>query len=205
MKKLLTVTKSKFYMLRVNFPYAFEQPGASSLEAEHDPLAERKREAAPALEKPATRVSLDDDEDSMESQEKRKEVLAKDKARFEALDAQTAELVKQMEVLKQVDEMNREVIARQQEELRKRRYVEREEDPEIKRLYEQEQERFLKMQETLGDKIDGEIDMDLHGNFTFRPAKGKEEVKTEGIQGPGTYVLRDGKLVPGKAEVREQA
>ena len=26
------------------------------------------------------------------------------------------------------------------------------------------------MQETLAGKIDGEIDMDMHGNFTFRPA-----------------------------------
>jgi hypothetical protein len=51
---------------------------------------------------------------------------------------------------------------------------------EIKSLYEEEQKKFLKMQETLGDKIDGEIDMDLHGNFTFRPAPGKE-VKEEGI------------------------
>lgn len=46
--------------------------------------------------------------------------------------------------------------------------------------------------------------MDLHGNITFRPSKGGEEVK-EGIQGSGTYVIRDGKLVPGKAETREQA
>ena len=60
------------------------------------------------------------------------------------------------------------------------------------------------MGQRLKGKVDGEIDMDLHGNITFRPSKGGEEVK-EGIQGSGTYVIRDGKLVPGKAETREQA
>ena len=43
-------------------------------------------------------------------------------------------------------------------------------------------------------KTDGEISIDLHGN-----------IAKEGIKGTGTYVLRNGKLVEGKAEVREQA
>ena len=49
--------------------------------------------------------------------------------------------------------------------------------------------------------------MDLHGNVSIKGMKyGEEEKKVEeqgGIQGPGTYVLRDGKLVPGKGETRE--
>ena len=63
------------------------------------------------------------------------------------------------------------------------------------------------MQDTLAGKIDGEIDMDMHGNITVRQSPVgslQEELKKEsGIQGSGTYVLRNGKLVPGKAEVRE--
>lgn len=58
--------------------------------------------------------------------------------------------------------------------------------------------------------------MDLHGNVRFRPAdepwvpqtptQTEDKKKDEGgIQGPGTYVLRDGKLVPGQGETREQA
>ncbi len=44
MKKLLTVAKSKFYMLRVNFPQVFERVeheivDQSSSGTEHDPLA----------------------------------------------------------------------------------------------------------------------------------------------------------------------
>lgn len=84
-------------------------------------------------------------------------------------------------------------------------YVEREEDPELKTLFTKERERIDKLSETLYGKIDGEIDMDLHGNITFRePGTKQGEVKT-GIDGSGTYILRDGKLVKGKAEVREQA
>jgi hypothetical protein len=67
--------------------------------------------------------------------------------------------------------MNAPVIAAQQERARKQKYVEREEDPELRRLYEQEQQRFQQMQETLKGKIDGEIDMDMHGNVTFKPAQ----------------------------------
>ena len=93
MKKLLTVSKSKFYMLRVNFPQAFEQVSETNHDFDHDPLAERKRESAPAVESQKASVSLEE-EDSEEARAKKAEVLAKDKARFEALDRQTAELVK---------------------------------------------------------------------------------------------------------------
>jgi hypothetical protein len=49
--------------------------------------------------------------------------------------------------------------------------------------------------------------MDLHGNISYRKPGvkvGSEEIKS-GIDESGTYILRDGKLVKGKAEVREQA
>ncbi len=44
MKKLLTVTKSKFYMLRVNYPKAFEVVVDREINhgQEYDPLAEKK-------------------------------------------------------------------------------------------------------------------------------------------------------------------
>lgn len=44
MKKLLTVTKSKFYMLRVNFPKAFEVVVDRELNQgqEYDLLADKK-------------------------------------------------------------------------------------------------------------------------------------------------------------------
>lgn len=45
--------------------------------------------------------------------------------------------------------------------------------------------------------------MDFAGNITFRKVGDKKE--ESGITDAGTYVLRDGKLVKGKAEVREQA
>jgi hypothetical protein len=44
MKKLLTITKSKFYMLRVNYPKAFEAVVDREInhQEEYDPLAEKK-------------------------------------------------------------------------------------------------------------------------------------------------------------------
>jgi hypothetical protein len=51
--------------------------------------------------------------------------------------------------------------------------------------------------------------MDLHGNITFRPpgvnhgdVSSKEKDKS-GIEDAGTYILREGKLVKGQAEIRE--
>jgi hypothetical protein len=44
-------------------------------------------------------------------------------------------------------------------------------------------------------KVDGEINMDLHGNMDIKHGFGITET--------GTYVLRDGKLVLGKGETRE--
>ena len=49
------------------------------------------------------------------------------------------------------------------------------------------------------------MSMDLHGNFEPVDRENEEEKKTEGITGAGTYVLRNGKLVPGEGMVREQA
>mgnify|MGYP000906967415 CR=1 FL=1 len=63
------------------------------------------------------------------------------------------------------------------------------------------------LSDSLEGTIDGEIDMDLHGNISFRKPgeKGgqfeapKDDVDS-GMTEAGTYVLRDGKLVKGKGE-----
>ena len=47
-------------------------------------------------------------------------------------------------------------------------YVVREEDPTLKEMYDKEQKRFFELSERLYGQIDGEIDMDLHGNISFR-------------------------------------
>lgn len=88
------------------------------------------------------------------------------------------------------------------------RYVEREEDPSLKEMFEKERDRLDKLSERMYGKVDGEIDMDLHGNITLKPVqtpeeKAKAKAKSEGIDDSGTYILRDGKLVKGKAEIRE--
>jgi hypothetical protein len=48
MKKLLTITKSKFYMLRVNFPKAFEV-SVDRDGGDYDPLADKKAPVADNL------------------------------------------------------------------------------------------------------------------------------------------------------------
>jgi hypothetical protein len=57
------------------------------------------------------------------------------------------------------------------------------------------------LSERIGDKLDGEVDMDLHGNIEYRSAHKPKK----GIDEAGVYILRDGKLVKGRAEIREQA
>lgn len=56
------------------------------------------------------------------------------------------------------------------------------------------------MEKSLEGKIDGEINVDLHGNVEM-----VERTTEGGITETGTYVLRNGKLVPGKGMVREEA
>ena len=47
-------------------------------------------------------------------------------------------------------------------------YVEREEDEELKAMFQKERERLDKLSDRMYGKIDGEIDMDLHGNITIK-------------------------------------
>ncbi len=122
----------------------------------------------------------------------REEQIAKDKKESGFYDLMTDELIKSMEILKEVDRLHQESgIA---EQFKKIQYVEREEDLELKAAYEAEQAKFNSLSQSLKGKVDGEISIDLHGN-----------IAKEGIQGTGTYVLRNGKLVEGKGEQREQA
>ena len=61
------------------------------------------------------------------------------------------------------------------------------------------------MQKNLKGRVDGELSLDLHGNFESVDREKEEEKKTEGITGAGTYVLRNGKLVQGEGMVRQPA
>ncbi len=70
-------------------------------------------------------------------------------------------------------------------------------------MYDEEQKKFEKLHEDLYGKADGQLDLDMHGNISVRPIKEENNVNLGGITESGTYVLRDGKLVPGKGEVRE--
>eukprot|EP00347_Sterkiella_histriomuscorum_P022422 403338547 len=239
-KKLVTVTKSKFYMLKINYPKAFEEISKGDLNSgdsdmskqleerlekqeEHNPLDENAAAAKSLKEQGQQQqtqmkgladngaaVSLDDDE-SPENRQKLRDLIEKDKQKYASLDSQTEELMKGLQSLKRLEQMN--PIDGQEERFKNIKYVEREEDLELKKLYEEEIKQLQSMSKNLAGKIDGEIDMDLHGNVTFRNMNNgtqegqnqtQEEVK-EGIQGSGTYVLRNGKLVPGQGETREQA
>jgi hypothetical protein len=109
-------------------------------------------------------------------------------------------------VIKEIDQAYKE--SGKAEQFKSLQYVEREEDAGLKQMFEQERERLDKLSERMYGKVDGEIDMDLHGNITVKPVQTPEEKaksKKEGIDEAGTYILRDGKLVKGKAEIREQA
>lgn len=58
-----------------------------------------------------------------------------------------------------------------------------------------------KLDQELASKVDGQLFLDFQGNLSLKP---REEEKS-GIDGSGTYVLRNGKLVKGEGEKREKA
>ena len=75
----------------------------------------------------------------------------------------TDELIKSMEVLKEVDRLHQASgIA---EQFKKIQYVEREDNLELKKAFEDEQIKFNEFSKSLKGKVDGEISIDLHGNI----------------------------------------
>ena len=91
----------------------------------------------------------------------------------------TAELVKQMAVMKEIDKVYEASGYSQQ--FKNIQYVEREEDPELRAQYEKNLKKQSEFSSIMKDKTDGEISIDLHGN-----------IAREGIKGTGTYVMRNG-------------
>jgi len=83
--------------------------------------------------------------------------------------------------------------------------VDREEDPELKALFDKKTEQLANLGKSLEGKIDGEINVDLHGNVELIDRSECKPTADGGISEPGTYILRNGKLVPGKGMVREPA
>jgi len=223
MKKLMTVSKSKYYMLKVNYQKIFEEVDFEIADAQSDHSAipkqgeeervytdlKRSAETGKAesvaqemmrrLKSPINVSELGENLNSEEAVKKRQEIIEKDKAHKQKIEEFTSEIVKAMEGTKAFDKEYQQ--SGYSEQFKNLKYVEREEDPELKELYMKEQAKFRQMSEEMKGKIDGELDMDLHGNITFRPPGAKQS----GITDAGTYILRDGKLVKGKAEVREQA
>lgn len=146
---------------------------------------------------------LEDLNDS-EQKAKRRAVIEKDKLNLEAIDSFTDALIEPLkEATRNLDDAFE--AAGGSERFRKLEYVTREEDQELKAMFEKERARLDALQDRMYDKIDGEIDLDLHGNISVKDAKKSKQEKAGGIDEAGTYILRDGKLVKGKAEVREQA
>ena len=88
----------------------------------------------------------------------------------------TKELVDAIEGTKKFDQAYE--TSGRSKDLQNLKYVEREEDPELKAMYESEMTKFNNMSKDLHGQIDGELDMDLHGNITFRPPKDEEQDKT---------------------------
>lgn len=82
-------------------------------------------------------------------------------------------------------------------------YVEREEDEEIKKIFEEEKAKDDLLFKKIKENVDGEIFIDALGNIKFE--KTKNEKPEGGLKETGTYVLRDGKLVLGEGEKREEA
>jgi hypothetical protein len=91
----------------------------------------------------------------------------------------------------------------------------------MKAMYDREMKHVRDLDKKLRGKVDAVINMDLHGNMQIqytdkdgaqtneedeKPIESYQAQATaprDGMTEPGTYVLRNGKLVPGKGETRE--
>ena len=71
--------------------------------------------------------------------------------------------MKQLESIKKIDELYEKYS--DPERLKDIKYVEREEDPELKALFEDKTGQVANLSNTLADKVDGEMNIDLHGNI----------------------------------------
>lgn len=106
--------------------------------------------------------------------------------------------MQQLESVKKIDALAQET--KQADRFKDLKYVEREEDLELKAMFEESQSRLFNLEKVMEGKVDGELSVDLHGNM-----ERVERTQEGGIKEAGTYVLRNGKLVPGEGMVREQA
>jgi len=136
-------------------------------------------------------------EASESSEADRQAQFAKDKQALESYEQDTQQLLKQLENMKNIDKLAKD--SGHADRFKNIKYVEREEDPELKAMFEKKTSEIANLGKDLEGKVDGEIHIDLHGNLEVI------ERQEGGITEPGTYVLRNGKLVPGKGMVREPA
>ena len=185
-------------MLKVNYPQFAERIDSEPVNIDED-LLEKKPETVIHHQSMTYRSKpVEIVEDSPEAKQKQYE---QDKEKSQNLDAFTEEIVKGLENIKQVDKFYAE--SDYKERFKSIKYFEREEDQELKELYFQDQQSIKNMRDNLFHKVDGVIDIDMHGQVKITSSL--KEPEKVGIQESGTYVMRDGKLVPGKSAVREQA
>jgi len=106
-------------------------------------------------------------------------------------------LIKQLDNIKNIDALVKET--NHADRFKDIQYIDRGEEPKLGSIFDKNQS---PEDNTLAGKVDGEINIDLHGNVELID---HSEQKEGGIKDAGTYVLRNGKLVPGKGMVREEA
>ena len=109
-------------------------------------------------------------------------------------------MIKQMEKIDSIEKLAQE--SGHAERFKNLRYVDRgvaEESLKTSASYEVDRD-FLP-RSGLEGFVDGELSVDLHGNLEM--VEHEQKPQEGGLKEPGTYVLRNGKLVPGKGMVRE--
>ena len=183
-KKLMTVSKSKFYMLKVNYSKILEQvdyeQADGSFDADDAQKADRlskdlRREDAASnqkndmLERLKAPINVQESSENLNSEEQiklREKIIEKDSTHAQNLDKFTEEMTKALEGTKEFDKMFNE--SGYADTFKNLKYVDREEDFELKAQSEAEKKKFDELSQRMYGQVDGELDMDLHGNITFR-------------------------------------
>ena len=166
-KKLMTVVKAKYFMLKANFPKQALQIDSEPIIDTHEVNTEfnfgqdsKSNNAGQQKEDTGIRKQsmLNDPkhtlpEDIENSEAERQTQFQKDRAAAEQRSKETELLMKQLENMKKIDALALET--RQADRFKNIKYVQREEDPELKLMFEKSQADYNNLEKTLDGRVDG--------------------------------------------------
>ncbi len=170
----MTLVKSKYFMLKANFPKHAKLIDDQPIIDNHEPEKEFNFGAASDKQQSNTDEGLQEDnlqKKSMmndpkhtlrvedDSEEDRQAQYKKDQDAYDQRDKETEMLLKQLDNIKKIDALAKET--NHADRFKNIQYIDRGQEPKMGSIFEKGQ---TPEDHSLEGKVDGEINIDLHGN-----------------------------------------